>query len=62
MGRKRTRAKVRPLNEFLGELAILTERVSVRSFLWRALSQLKLRLDEDFVFEFGIQIKRQIKL
>ena len=55
----RTRAKVRPLNEFSGELAVLTERVNVRSFLWRALSQLKLRLEEDFVFEFGIQIKRQ---
>jgi hypothetical protein len=39
------RLKTRPLNEFSGELAVLTARTNVRSLMWRALSQLKLKLN-----------------
>jgi hypothetical protein len=44
------------LNEFSGEIAVLTARINVRSLMWRALTELKARVD-DAPFAFGCQIK-----
>jgi hypothetical protein len=52
----RSRMKIRPLNEFSGELAVLDARINTRSLMCRALTQLKDKVN-DAPFEFGCQIK-----
>jgi hypothetical protein len=54
----RKRTKLRPLNEFSGDLAVLTARINVRSMMMRALTNLKLRMDEELPFvAFGCPVK-----
>jgi hypothetical protein len=52
----RSRMKMRSLNEFSGELAVLDARINTRSLMCRALTQLKERVN-DAPFAFGCQIK-----
>ncbi len=51
-----SRMRMRPLNEFSGELAVLDARINTRSLMCRALTQLKERVN-DAPFAFGCQIK-----
>jgi hypothetical protein len=53
----RKRTKLRPLNEFSGNLAVLTARINIRSMMMRALTHLKLRMDEELPFAFGCPVK-----
>ncbi len=53
----RKRTKLRPLNEFSGDLAVLTARINVRSMMMRALTHLTLRMDEELPFAFGCPVK-----